>query len=249
MLYGVSYSYSPSTLLGHPAILVLTMCHYFFLSPCALFPNPKRVMYGKKLHEPYIVAACHVVEEPGVETEALVQEEQGVMRTRIEEEQHVGENENRRAAGLGQNEDRPGAARPAGTRLRGRSRSPLCQRPAPRDPSPPTLHRRTPDSSELSSDEEQPNEQQQQPQPHPPPEDSTRPGWTRSMHDWTASSPSFPTPLLNLSLRYLVRVPLQLHWGLHLRQKWRPQSKSSRGSYKAPCQVRSNPKPSFWVAL
>ena len=70
-----------------------------------------------------------------------------------------GENENGRGAGRGRNEDRPGAARPAGPRLRGRSRSPLRQRPVSRDPSPPTLHRRTPDSSEPSSDEEQPNKQ------------------------------------------------------------------------------------------
>ena len=81
------------------------------------------------------------------------------------------ENENRRGAGRGRNEDRPGVARPAGPHLRGRSRSPIRQRPAPRDPSPPVLHRRTSDASGTSSDEEEPN-QQHQPQPHPPPEDS-----------------------------------------------------------------------------
>ena len=82
-----------------------------------------------------------------------------------------GENVNRRGAGRGGNEDRPGAARPAGPRLRGRSRSSIRQRPAPRDPSPPALHRRTPDTSGTSLDEEESN-QQHQPQPHPPLEDS-----------------------------------------------------------------------------
>ena len=67
--------------LAVPALLVLTMCHYFFLSPCAPFPNPIRDMYGKKLHDPYLIAACHVVEEPDVETEALVQEKQDAGRT------------------------------------------------------------------------------------------------------------------------------------------------------------------------
>ena len=38
-----------------------------------------------------------------------------------------GGNVNRRGAGHGRNEDRPGAARPAGPRLRGRSRSSLRQ--------------------------------------------------------------------------------------------------------------------------
>ena len=79
----------PAHSLAILAILVLIMCHYVFLSPCALFPNPIRDMYGKKLHDPYLVAACHVVEEPGVETEALLQEEQDVGRTRIEEERHA----------------------------------------------------------------------------------------------------------------------------------------------------------------
>ena len=116
-----------------------------------------------------------------------------------------GGNVNRRAAGLGQNEDRPGAARPAGPRLRGRSRSPLRQRPAPRDSSPPTLHRRTPDSSEPSSDEEQPNEQQQQPQPHPPPEDSIQ---TR-LDSINARLDSFIPLLSNAPAQPLIALPGQ----------------------------------------
>ena len=114
-----------------------------------------------------------------------------------------GENENGRGAGRRRNEDRPGVARPAGARLRGRSRSPV-RRPAPREPSPPTLHRRTPDSSEPSSDEEQPNKQQQ-PQPHPPPEESIQ---TR-LDSINAQLDSFIPLLSNAPAQPLIALPGQ----------------------------------------
>ena len=111
---------------------------------------------------------------------------------------------NRRGAGRGGNEDRPGAARPAGPRLRGRSRSPIRQRPAPRDPSPPALHRRTPDTSGTSLDEEEPN-QQHQPQPHQPPEDSIH---TR-LDSITAQLDSFIPLLSNAPARPRYQLPGQ----------------------------------------